>query len=364
MRNFLLIASAAAMAVSMPALAEKGGKGGGGGGGKPAHAQGGGHGGGKAHKGGGGQGGGEVKAPKMQRQAFSGGGGKPAKAERQFARGSGKPAKAERHFARGGEKPEKAERHAARGGKPAKVERAIVRNDVRRQEQRVRDRYEDRRGITDPRLYGTHDTRFVSAQQGCPPGLAKKGNGCLPPGQAKKAFGLGDRIQPAWFSGYQVPDQYRAFYHDTPEHYYRYDDNGYIYRVDSGSNLISGLVPLLGGGFAVGQALPAGYDVYNVPLQYRDNWSDSDDAYYRYADDAIYQVDPQSGIIESIVALLGGGLNVGEALPTGYDVYNVPMDYRDQYQDTDESMYRYADGNIYEVDTKTQIIQAIVEMLV
>ena len=40
------------------------------------------------------------------------------------------------------------------------------------------------------------------------------------------------------------------------------------------------------------------------------------------------------------------------------------MDYRDDYRDSDEANYRYADGNIYQVDPQTQIIQAIVEMLV
>jgi hypothetical protein len=128
--------------------------------------------------------------------------------------------------------------------------------------------------------------------------------------------------------------------------------------------MIDALIPLFGGGFAVGQPLPTGYDAYNVPLQYRDAYQDSGDSLYRYGDDAIYRVDAESGIIESIVALLGGGLDVGEELPSGYDAYNLPIDYRDQYYDNDESLYRYADGNIYQVDAKTQIIQAIVEMLV
>jgi Ni/Co efflux regulator RcnB len=30
--------------------------------------------------------------------------------------------------------------------------------------------------------------------QGCPPGLAKKNNGCLPPGQAKKRYAVGTRL--------------------------------------------------------------------------------------------------------------------------------------------------------------------------
>jgi hypothetical protein len=301
MRRFLLIASAAAVAVSMPALAQKGGNGGGNGGGKghAAHAQGGGGGGGKEARGGG-----QAKVSK------------PAKVVRQ-------------------------------------AERQVVRvNDVRGG------------NIVDVGDYRDADRRYGSLGSGgnCPPGLAKKG--CMPPGQAKKAFRLGERVQSTWFSGYNVPSQYSAFYPDSADNYYRYSEEGYIYRINSQNDLVSGLIPLLGGGFGVGQPMPAGYDVYNVPYQYRDDFYDTDDSLYRYGDNAIYQVDPQSGMIESIVALLGGDLNVGQALPSGYDAYNVPMDYRDQYQDTDDSMYRYADGNIYEVDTKTQIIQAIVKMLV
>jgi hypothetical protein len=98
-------------------------------------------------------------------------------------------------------------------------------------------------------------------------------------------------------------------------------------------------------------------------MQYRGDYYDTDDALYRYGDNAIYQVDPQSNMIEGIVALLGGGLNVGQPLPAGYDAYNLPVDYRDQYQDNDDYLYRYADNNIYQVDAKTQMIQAIVEML-
>lgn len=337
MRKFLLIASAAAMAATMPALAEKGGKGGGNGGGKgqAAEVHGGGHGGGKVRKMEGGHGGGHAKAPKAERQAF------------------------------GGDKPDKAQRHPDwRGGKPAKAERKAVKQEVKRQERLGRDGFGSAPALVDTRFFNGGDGRLANLGQSCPPGLARKNNGCLPPGQAKKVFGLGDRLQPTWFSGYQLPEQYRAFYSDTPEYYYRYNEDGYIYRVERDSNLISGLIPLLGGGFAVGQPLPAGFDVYNVPLQYRDVYQDTDESYYRYGDDAIYRVDAESGIIESIVALLGGGLNVGQQLPSGFDAYNVPLDYRDEYSDTADYNYRYADGNIYQVDAKTQIIQAIVEMLV
>jgi hypothetical protein len=330
MRNLILLAGTAALALAAPASADKGGKGGGHGGGKPA----------KVEHGGGGQGGGGNH-----------GGGHGARAD----------------------KPRQAERHSFRAERPARVERRAGR-DERREDRLVRrsgdDRRHFRRSVEDRRDFRRGDdfrpgeTRFGGFDGGCPPGLAKKGNGCLPPGQARKRFARGQRLEREWFDGYRVPAAYRSFYPDSPEYYYRYDDDGYIYRADRGSDLISAIIPLFGGGFGVGQPLPAGYDVYNVPMQYRDTWYDNDESLYRYGDNAIYRVDAQSGLIEGIVALLGGGgLNVGESLPSGYDAYNLPMDYRDEYQDGDDYLYRYDDGNIYQVDAKTQLIQSIVEML-
>ncbi|HEY0148414.1 MAG TPA: hypothetical protein VGB70_05360 [Allosphingosinicella sp.] len=354
MRKVFLIAGVAALAASMPTLAEKGGKGGGNGGGKGPAAQVQGGGGNKAARGGGG-GQAQLRAAK------------PQKAERQAVRGGNKPAKADRQALVGGGKPAKAERQAYRAAKPQKADRKFVqqaaKGDARVQRDFARDGYRDLR--RDVGAFAAAGAGYAAvASQGCPPGLAKKGNGCLPHGQARKIYGVGERVEQSWFGDYNIPARYSAFYADSPEYYYRYDDDGYIYRVDRQTDLISSLVPLLGGGFSVGQALPAGYDVYNVPYQYRDDFYDTDEAYYRYGDDAIYEVDPQSGMIESIVALLAGDLNVGQALPSGYDAYNLPLEYRDDYQDSDDFQYRYADGNIYQVDAKTQMIQAIVEMLV
>lgn len=39
----------------------------------------------------------------------------------------------------------------------------------------------------------------------CPPGLAKKNNGCLPPGQAKKRYEVGRRL-PDGYDGERLPD--------------------------------------------------------------------------------------------------------------------------------------------------------------
>ena len=337
MRKLLLFTGAAAMAIAAPAVAEKGGNKGGKGGGQAAHAQ---------HK------------PDKPRGGDQGGG--KGHGHSAHHAGKGKPDKAMHHAGKGGKS-----EHRLHGGdkiekRIARAEKRQVNEEMRRQERFVSDRFDDR----DSTGRSYREARYDDMERGCPPGLAKKRNGCLPPGQDKRSFTVGDRIQPVWFSGYDLPDEYRDVYYDTDDYFYRYDDDGYIYRVNSDTNVISALIPLLGGGFSVGQLLPAGYEVYNVPLQYRDLYQDSDDYSYRYGDDAIYRVDNQTNIIESIVALLAGNLNVGQMLPSGYDAYNVPLEYRDQYADNEDYLYRYGDGNIYQVDAKTQIIQAIVEMLV
>ena len=69
---------------------------------------------------------------------------------------------------------------------------------------------------------------------GCPPGLAKKNNGCLPPGQAKKLYNAGQRYPYAAQSlfGYnQLPYDIRNRYGYDPYARYGYD-NGYYYQVD------------------------------------------------------------------------------------------------------------------------------------
>ena len=379
MRKALLIAGAAALVAGAPALAKPGG--GGGGGGKPEKHQGGGGdgghgGGGKPHKmerggggghdrvehrgGGGGGGGRALREDRGPERAFA---REQRRAERTFARQErrgdlAKPAKADKKgWARAEAKRDrnfaKAERKALKA-EQKRFERAPEVRSVRYEDRRLdrsRDRYEER-AFADRGFAGT-----------CPPGLARKGNGCLPPGQAKKMFALGSVFPVAYYSGYNVPDEYRAWYGDNPDSFYRYDESGSIYRVDRGSGLIESIIPLLGGGFGLGQVLPAGYDAYNLPLSYRDDYVDSQDAWYRYGDDAIYQVDPQSQLIEGIVALLGGDLNVGQMLPSGYDAYNLPMEYRDDYVDDADSMYRYADGNIYQIDPQSMIIQQIVAQL-
>jgi hypothetical protein len=254
---------------------------------------------------------------------------------------------------------------------------------------------------------------------GCPPGLADKG--CMPPGLASKLLGtrISDAERIAALS--TVPFSARYLYPDTNDFYYRYGD-GYMYRVDRGTSLIDALLPLAfggympgsyfpssymnnyyvpnsygfnsfypdspyncnryvngviyqvdcmtgfvenvipmyAGGYGVGQMLPTGYGYYNVPDQYRSLYYDTSDYGYWYAPGAIYQYDPSSSMITSVAALLSPGFTIGQPLPMGYDVYNVPYDYRATYYDSPTAMYRYNNGNIYQVDPTTMLVTAIV----
>jgi hypothetical protein len=69
---------------------------------------------------------------------------------------------------------------------------------------------------------------------GCPPGLAKRNNGCLPPGHAKQLFNVGQRFDGRYGSLWnynQIPLELRSHYDLTRSGRYYYRD-GYLYRVD------------------------------------------------------------------------------------------------------------------------------------
>ena len=253
---------------------------------------------------------------------------------------------------------------------------------------------------------------------GCPPGLAKKNNGCMPPGQAAKFIGqplvaatrygalaplprsfgnlfyddddyyyrygggyvyrvdrdrdfidgliplfgaamIGQPLNPYYVNSYNRPSYYSAFYPNSPYdcHQYGY---GYIYETDCMTGLVEDVIPTYDYGYGVGQIMPASYSYYNVPYAYRSYYVDNNDYYYRYAPGAIYQVDRGTALISAVAALLTGGLTVGQPLPVGYSAYNVPMAYRSSYYDTPDAWYRYDNGYIYAVDPGTQMVRSIV----
>ena len=114
------------------------------------------------------------------------------------------------------------------------------------------DRNDGDRGYRDTR-YGdrNHGYRYSSGYRHdgyrCPPGLTKKHNGCMPPGQARK-WAQGSRL-PYGYNSYtpynQLPQRYVDQYDLNPNNRYIYRDN-MIYQVDPRTSIIerilSGLV--------------------------------------------------------------------------------------------------------------------------
>ncbi|CAN5207343.1 hypothetical protein BH10PSE1_BH10PSE1_23450 [soil metagenome] len=188
---------------------------------------------------------------------------------------------------------------------------------------------------------------------GCPPGLAKKDNGCLPPGQARQ-------LQQQDHSRYDRYDYLWQARNDEYRYQYR---EGYLYRLTPQGGLL-GYLPVLGGALWTGNAWPGQYAYEPVPSYVSRYYGLNDRDAYRYADGVLYGVNPQTQAITQVAALLTGqDWTVGQRMPSGYDVYNVPYDYRDRYRDTPQSLYRYNDGYVYQVDPTTQMVQAVIQLL-
>ena len=138
---------------------------------------------------------------------------------------------------------------------------------------------------------------------------------------------------------------------------------GVVYQVDCYTGMVVNVIPTYAGGYGVGQMLPSAYSYYNVPMQYRSLYYPTADYSYWYAPGAIYQYDTNSSLITSVAALMSPGFSIGQPLPTGYGMYNVPMAYRSTYYDTPNAWYRYNNGYIYQVDPSTMLVTATVASL-
>lgn len=105
------------------------------------------------------------------------------------------------------------------------------------------DRHDGDRRWSDGDRRGDIRYGYRSSYRNCPPGLAKKHNGCLPPGQAWRR---GYRV-PNGYGSYtaydQIPYEYRNRYDLDPENRYIYRDNT-IYQVDPRTQIIQ---QILGG---------------------------------------------------------------------------------------------------------------------
>lgn len=218
-----------------------------------------------------------------------------------------------------------------------------VRVEARQEDRRVEMSHEDGRHVV--RLSRDRNRGLIN---GCPPGLARKDNGCLPPGQTRQMTTRA-RYDSLWNS-------------HNDEFNYRYED-GYLYRRDRQGSLL-GYMPVLGGALSRGNPWPAQYDYQPVPTYLASYYGLNDRNNYRYADGTVYGMDPKTQAITQVVALLTGqSPTVGQPMPAGYDVYNVPYAYRDQYADTAASQYRYNDGYVYQVDPRTRLVQAAIQLL-
>lgn len=99
--------------------------------------------------------------------------------------------------------------------------------------------------------HGKHGNPHFSGQYyapglgACPPGLAKKG--CMPPGQAKNRFRVGQRYPLNYGNvwGYdRIPYHLRSQYGFDPNARYYYGD-GYLYQVDPRTMLVQQVVSAL-----------------------------------------------------------------------------------------------------------------------
>jgi len=92
-------------------------------------------------------------------------------------------------------------------------------------------------------VYSYYRTQYAAGH--CPPGLAKKNNGCLPPGQAKKLWALGQPLG-AGIAFYPLPGALLAQLSPVPDGYQYVRVANDILMMAIGTRLIAGAVADLG----------------------------------------------------------------------------------------------------------------------
>ena len=92
-------------------------------------------------------------------------------------------------------------------------------------------------------VYGYYRTEYAAGH--CPPGLAKKNNGCLPPGQAKKLWAIGQPL-PVGVVFYPLPGVLIAQLTPAPAGYQYVRVANDILMMAIGTRLIAGAIADLG----------------------------------------------------------------------------------------------------------------------
>ena len=89
-----------------------------------------------------------------------------------------------------------------------------------------------------------HHGKYGAWGNACPPGLAKKNNGCMAPGQYRKHYRTGQRWNTRYgqrWSWSQVPYDFRSRYNLNSNDRYYYRD-GYLYSVDPRTMLVEQII--------------------------------------------------------------------------------------------------------------------------
>lgn len=197
---------------------------------------------------------------------------------------------------------------------------------------------------------------------GCPPGLAKKAVACMPPGQAAKLVGQPLAVATRYGALAPLPLSMRGLYYDNDDYYYRWG-GGYLYQVDRSDAIIASMIPLFGAAL-VGQPLAASYiNPYYQPSYFNAFYPNSSYDCYRYGYGYVYETNCMNGMVENVIPTYDYGYGVGQIMPASYSYYNVPYAYRSYFADNNDYYYRYAPGAIYQVDRSTALISAVAALL-
>jgi Ni/Co efflux regulator RcnB len=86
--------------------------------------------------------------------------------------------------------------------------------------------------------------RSKGRRLGCPPGLAKKHNGCRPPGQAWRIGQRAPWSRDRYVDYNRLPSYYRDRYSDVSGQRYYYEGNR-VYTVDPTTQLIRSIINIL-----------------------------------------------------------------------------------------------------------------------
>jgi hypothetical protein len=101
-------------------------------------------------------------------------------------------------------------------------------------------------GHQNGRGHDNNYNNYNANDRNCPPGLAKKHNGCMAPGQARR-LARGQRYQSGYGTLYsygRIPSNVRSRYGLNSRYRYYYD-NGNLYQVDPRTMLVQQVISAL-----------------------------------------------------------------------------------------------------------------------